>query len=166
MPRVIDGPWQVSFRDPFGKERKQKFESLRDLAKQPDDNLRYFSGKATYRTSLTGPTNIKDQRYRLDLGNVGGLATVRLNGKVLRTLWMEPWQVDITDAIRSGENILEVEVAIPWQNRLVGDAKLPVEQRRTFLTQQTIPADLPLQPTGLMGPVTIQAAKTVRVNLP
>ena len=166
MPRIVDGPWQVTFNDPFGKERKQKLESLCDLSKQPDDNLRYFSGKATYRTSFTGPAYLKDQRYRLRLGNVGGLATVRLNGKVLRTLWMEPWQVDITDAIRTGENMLEVEVAIPWQNRLVGDAKLPAKQRRTFLTQQTIPVGLPLQPTGLMGPVTIQAAKTVRVNLP
>ncbi len=66
----------------------------------------------------------------LDLGNVRDLASVRVNGKALGTLWLGPWTVDVTGAVQPGRNTLEVEIVNAWNNRLVGDANLPADQRR------------------------------------
>ena len=54
-------------------------------------------------------------------------------------------------AIKPGENKLESEVVNLWPNRLVGDSKLPAEQRRT---RTNIPAKSVLS-AGLLGPVQI-----------
>jgi hypothetical protein len=66
--------------------------------------------------------------------------------------------VDITDALKSGDNELEIEVVNSWPNRLIGDAKLPTEQRRTRtnITQYEKPENQTLVPSGMLGPVTLQ----------
>ena len=91
----------------------------------------------------------------LDLGEVRDLATVRVNGNDLGTIWTAPWRVDISNAVKTGVNTLEIEVINPWNNRLAGDAALPPEQRRTFITLPSVNKDTPLLPAGLLGPVKI-----------
>jgi hypothetical protein len=76
---------------------------------------------------------------------------VKLNGKDLGVVWCHPWRVEITGAIKSGENKLEIEVVNLWPNRLVGDSNLPAEQRRT---RTNYPAQSALC-AGLLGPVQI-----------
>ena len=87
--------------------------------------------------------------------------------------------MEITGALKSGANELEIEVANLWPNRLIGDATLPQDKRRTVTNVRTYddmtsgtygcqkceqrksagkPAEL--LPAGLLGPVTLQAAKT------
>lgn len=46
----------------------------------------------------------------LDLGNVEIMAQVTLNGKTYDTLWMPPFTLDVTDALKSGTNRLAVRV--------------------------------------------------------
>jgi hypothetical protein len=83
-----------------------------------------------------------------------------LNGRELGTLWLAPWEVDLTPALRPGANTLEVEVINPWNNRLVGDAALPVAQRRTSISVPTVTKDSALVPAGLLGPVKIQTTRS------
>ncbi|MCF7958262.1 MAG: hypothetical protein K9M57_07440, partial [Phycisphaerae bacterium] len=52
----------------------------------------------------------KDQRLYLDLGKVEVMAKVTLNGKTFDTLWMPPFTLDVTDAVKAGKNILQVMV--------------------------------------------------------
>jgi hypothetical protein len=54
-----------------------------------------------------------------------------------------------------------VDVVNTWNNRLAGDAALPVEQRLTSITAPTVTKDSPLLPAGLLGPVTLQTIKTM-----
>ena len=54
-----------------------------------------------------------------------------MNGKDIEVAWTAPWSVDLTGAAVAGDNTLEIDVANVWQNRLIGDAGLPEEQRRT-----------------------------------
>jgi hypothetical protein len=61
--------------------------------------------------------------------------------------------VEITGAIKPGDNALEIEVVNLWPNRLIGDGKLPVEQQRTRTNMGT-KKSAPL-PSGLLGPVMI-----------
>ncbi len=52
----------------------------------------------------------KGQRVVLDLGKVEVMAKVTLNGKSFDTLWMPPFTLDVTDAVKPGNNRLQVLV--------------------------------------------------------
>lgn len=77
---------------------------------------------------------------------------------------MEPWRIEITSAVRPGDNRLEIDIVNPWNNRLVGDLALPPDKRLTFLSKITLQKDAPLRPAGLLGPVTVQAIEHVEVR--
>ena len=56
----------------------------------------------------------KRATYRLDLGGVGCMAEVYLNGQMLGTLWKAPYAIDITPALKKKGNKLEVRVTNLW----------------------------------------------------
>jgi hypothetical protein len=152
----LTGPWDLRFDHDRGAPEKTIFDPLADWTKRPEDDIKYFSGKATYyKTFEVAAPSAADSVMILDLGEVHDLATVRLNGQELATLWLPPYHLDITTALKPGTNALEIDVVNPWNNRLVGDAALPVERRRTALTSPTVTKDTPLKPAGLLGPVMI-----------
>jgi hypothetical protein len=96
-----------------------------------------------------------------DLGKVKNVARVRLNGKDLGVVWTAPWRVEITDAVKRAGNVLEIDVVNLWPNRLIGDAALP-ESQRVARTHIEFRPDQPLLSSGLLGPVTLQAAERVQ----
>jgi len=161
----ISGPWNVSFAHGRGTPEKITFDQLTDWTKRPEDGIRHFSGKATYRRTF----DVLEQRplgsaMILDLGEVNDIAVVRVNGRELATLWLPPYRVDVTAAIKPGTNTLEVEVVNTWNNRLAGDAALPVGQRRTSLTAASVSKDTPLKPAGLLGPVYLRTSSPAEIN--
>lgn len=95
----------------------------------------------------------------IDLGEVGVMATVTLNGKNVGTSWMAPYRLNISDALQEGENSLEIKVVNVWRNRLTGDKTLPVEQRTTSVLVDNITPEEEMSSSGLIGPVTIQVSK-------
>ena len=54
---------------------------------------------------------------KLDLGKVNVMVTVTLNGKEFETLWMPPFELDVTKALKPGQNSLRVQVVstVPTQ---------------------------------------------------
>jgi len=166
----ITGPWQVSFDPKWGGPTSATFDQLQDWSTHPDDGIRYYSGTATYRivfniqhpeSSIQEPASSTPPRLFLDLGDVRNLAEVHLNGHNLGTVWTEPFRVDITDAVRPTDNQLEIKVVNLWPNRLIGDQHLPPDQQRTSTNITKFTKDSPLLPSGLLGPVTLTAAKAV-----
>ena len=160
----ISGPWKVQF-DPewfypadglSGDQEKGSFvyDQLLDWSQQSEPAVKHFSGTAVYRQSFRIQPGSTGKRLFLDLGVVKETARVILNGIDLGVIWCHPWRVEITKAVTSGENNLEIEVVNLWPNRLVGDANLPAAQRRTRTNVITKP-DQPLLPSGLIGPVQI-----------
>jgi len=101
--------------------------------------VRYFSGTAKYSTSFRAPSRrtVFGQHIFLDLGTVHCLAEVKLNGKPLSLLWAPPYRVDVTPALRSRRNQLEIAVTNEWTDRLIGDRTLPSEKR--ILSQPPAP---------------------------
>lgn len=179
----IRGPWRVEFRMPGTAEPfRRELTALSDWTASPDDAVRYFSGTATYVTRFvrTGAG-----RFRLSLGDVRDIAEVVLNGKPFRTLWKPPFELDVTDAVRDGENVLSVKVTNRWPNRLIGDERLYADDaawddrnkwkrpvlssfpdwlsaglpspagRVAFTTCKLWRADDRLLPSGLLGPVCL-----------
>jgi hypothetical protein len=126
---ALAGPWQVSFPPNLGAPAQITLPELVSLHLHADDGVRHFSGTATYHQSFTTPKNANSnrQRYLLDLGQCEVIAEVVVNGRELGTLWSRPYRIDITDALRPGQNELLVRVTNLWPNRLIGDEQLPDE---------------------------------------
>jgi hypothetical protein len=55
-------------------------------------------------------TLAKAGELKLDLGQVNVMATATLNGKEFETLWMPPFEIDVTKALKPGENRLRLQV--------------------------------------------------------
>jgi hypothetical protein len=155
----LSGPWEVSFDPKWGGPRQIAFDKLVDWTKHPSEQIRHYSGTATYRRTFDLPapaaTAGRPARLYLDVGIVNNIARVRLNGKDLGVIWCAPWRVDITETVQISGNRLEIDVANLWPNRLIGDAALPPEKRVTR-TNVAFSKNQPLLPSGLIGPVTIK----------
>jgi hypothetical protein len=82
-------------------------------------------------------------------------ATVILNGMQVGNLLAPPYRINLNDAIKKGENILEVQVTSTWFNRLVFDASQAEDKRKTWVINGP-KAEAPLRASGLMGPVAVQ----------
>jgi hypothetical protein len=155
---ALPGPWDVLFQEGRGAPAAIKLASLGSLSEQADPGVKYFSGISTYTMNFTLPEGVKPGApLLLDLGQVGDLAEVRVNGRSVGTVWHAPYRIDIGQAVERGNNTLEVKVANLWVNRLIGDAQ-PGAKRVTFTTIPTYQADAPLRPSGLIGPVRLLAA--------
>jgi hypothetical protein len=127
LPVMIDGPWKVEFASGWGAPQQVRFPELISWTEYPDPGVKYFSGKATYSKQIQIPVSLvsKDRALYLDLGDVGVIASVKLNGRDLGILWRAPFRVEITSAVHAGANSLEVMVVNLWPNRLIGDEQLP-----------------------------------------
>lgn len=147
----VKGPWEVSF-----PMQRVTWESLTSWTESEDPAIKYYSGTATYRTEFNVPAH--EGAVLLDLGAVDEMAKVRVNGIEVGTLWKPPYQIDITGAVKPGENTLEVDVVNVWLNRLVGDAQEGVTEPQTFTTTKSWDANTPLQSSGLLGPVRVLGA--------
>jgi hypothetical protein len=156
----LDDPWTVHFDPKWGGPASCEFDSLVSWTQRPEDGIKFYAGTATYRKSFDLPKSVlrKGDRLWLDLGVVKELAEVRLNGKSLGVLWAFPFRVDATDALKSGDNTLEVDVVNFWPNRIIGDQSLPPEKRFTRTNIRKLTRETPLMESGLLGPVTLKAA--------
>jgi len=148
-PPELPGPWQVAF-----PTRTLRFDALASWTDHPDADIKFHSGSATYSTTFR-LSDVKSAIH-LDLGRVESLATVTLNGKEFPTLWKPPYRLDISPALRQGRNDLSIRVTNAWNNRLVGDAQLPPEQRSSWASSNPFSSGHPLLPAGLIGPVTFE----------
>ncbi len=175
---TLKGPWAVSFDPKWGGPENVVFDQLTDWITRPEKGIRYYSGIAIYRKNFNFPVPVtadKNKRFYLDLGEVKNIARVRLNGHDLGVVWTAPWKVDITRIVKQQGNLLEIDVANLWPNRLIGDEQFPDDgikngkfpewlmkgEKRTagrysFSTYHPYKKDSPLLDSGLLGPVTIQ----------
>jgi hypothetical protein len=192
----LTGSWDVELDPKWGGPERITFDTLQDWSTRSEPGIKYYSGIATYRKTFVidqGSTgqqpevaNSSDSDRRsliadhsrlfLDLGVVHDMARVRLNGTDLGVIWCAPWRIEVTDAIKPGDNLLEIDVVNRWTNRLIGDqqpadanarmverpagllGERPIKTgRHTFTTHAPYNADSPLVPSGLLGPVKLQS---------
>lgn len=150
------GPaWDVAF-DPAagGPEQPVHFPALADWTSRPEPGIKYYSGTARYTCHFKWDPSAAKGPIWLELGKVESLAEVSLNGHPCGVAWTPPFRLEVTSALRPGDNELAIDVTNTWANRLVGDAALPPAQRRTWTIA---PSPAALLPAGLLGPVTLSA---------
>jgi hypothetical protein len=157
---TVQGPWTVSFPEGLGAPASIQMPQLASWTESAVDGVKYFSGTATYTRTLQAPRSWfrPGGKLLLDLGRVGDLARVSVNGKDLGIVWKPPFAVDVTDALKPGTNRLEIRVTNEWTNRIAGDRAAPEGERvlggapgRAFGRPQ------PLPESGLLGPVQVKS---------
>ena len=171
QPLPIAGTWRMKLEG-FGFET---FEAdATTLASWTDSpRTRHFSGTGRYEIEFDLPAGhfAKGANLVLDLGQVGNIAEVELNGQPVGVAWMAPHRLDVTRAARAGKNKLVVqvtntlinyvtglqappEVPLELQPRL-GKANPEIYPQSNLARREMSETDLPL--SGLVGPVKIVA---------
>jgi len=174
------GPWRVTFRPAGGEPFTVDFGQLQDWKDHADPRVKTFSGTAAYTATFARPALRPGSRAWLDLGDVRNIARVSLNGRNLGVVWKQPFRIDVTDALRVGDNALEICVANDWFNALIGDERFPDDtdadakgaiaawpewvlkglprpepRRQTLTSRKQATKDTPLHASGLLGPVAV-----------
>lgn len=191
-PIKLDGPWGLRFTNAVRPPEPVTLPKLMSLSDHANKDIQAFSGTAVYQKTLTATPQMlaADKRVVLDLGRVEVMARVIVNGHDFGVLCMNPYRVDITEVLRAGDNLIEIQVTNQWVNRLIGDESYPDDcswngpsltqwpqwllegrerpsrQRQTFTTWKHWTADDPLLPSGLIGPAYLRIGQVwpVRAN--
>jgi len=149
---------EVTHREIDGTAGKISIEATRRGDWRRIKQLRHVSGPGKYVTTFKPIMAhlAKDIRLFLDLGLVHDVAVVKVNGKDVATLLVPPYQVNVTDFIHDGENLIEVTVHCTMRNLLVGYANrgkagAPWRHHKRKA----------LMPAGLIGPAAIVAKRVV-----
>lgn len=153
----LTGPWTVKFDPNWGGPEFAEFPALISWTERPEPGIKFYSGTATYAKTFEWTSKVRSPKSEvwLDLGDVRELAEVRVNGQPCGIVWTPPFRVNVTGALKPGRNALEVDVVNFWPNRIIGDASLPPEQRRTKTNIRKLTKDTALMPSGLFGPVKL-----------
>lgn len=159
-------------------EQLRDFTSYGSADEADGTSIRYFSGTATYRTTVDLTPDEAKRVRTLEVGEPGtGIAHVVVNGADCGVAWCAPWRVCVSGKCKAGPNEIEIRYTNNWYNRLVGDCRLPAADRVTrstlhyWTTPRTgDPVDVwtqrptvysgpsafdALQPSGLVGPVRL-----------
>jgi len=165
----IEGDWKMKLEGYGFDGYETSTKILASWTETP--RTHHFSGTGRYKIefTLTAKHLANKGQMILDLGVVGDVAEVQLNGKSIGVAWMWPYRIDITCAAIAGINKLTVlvtnqlvnyvsglkeatEVPVELQSRL-GKANSTVYKQSNIAQKDMSQTDLPL--SGLMGPIRI-----------
>lgn len=146
------GKWNVKFST-TGREIVS--DTLFDWTSSEYNDVKYYSGTATYTTTFKAPKFGKNDRVMLDLEGLHDVATVVVNGKECGIVWTAPYQVDITDAVKKGKNNLSIAVTNTWANALLGADEGNAPFDGIWTNGKYRRAEKTLIPAGLTGPLKL-----------
>jgi len=157
---TINRPWQVTFNANLGRpSHTVKFEELTDWTKHSDEQIKYYAGTAIYQNNFSLQDLLNEESYYLRITELNGMVKVKVNEVEVGGIWTAPWRIDITKAVKKGNNTIEISVVNNWMNRLIGDSRLSIAERSTKTFVNPYKPDSALQPSGLTGSVTIEKVK-------
>jgi hypothetical protein len=97
----LGGDWTLDLN---GKQVTTPLKSWEDLGTPS------FAGPATYRKQFTASAAPAGKRVFLEIADVHDYARVKVNGKELEAHAWQPYRWDITSALKTGSNDLEIQV--------------------------------------------------------
>jgi hypothetical protein len=142
---------------------------------------RYFSGVGTYETTFDAATR-RSSRVWLDFGegrpvdalsgevaSVNGFraqldppireaAVIEVNGQRMGSLWTPPYRIEITSAVKPGENVVRVTVGNTAMNHMAGRPLPDYRLLNLRYGERFVPQDMKgvrVLPSGLTAPVKL-----------
>ena len=173
----LSAGWQIRFTDHGPSQLLPHLASWSELP-----GRKFYSGEAVYsRTFTVTPSSDPASTLFLDFGNgmptvdrrppnapgihalldppIREAAIIFVNGKRVGSLWHPPYRISIADAVRSGENQIEVHVYNTAINLLAGQPPRDYTALRAKYGRRFDPQDMDnLQPipSGLIGTVFLK----------
>ena len=172
--RVL-GPWQVT----AGTETWTAMGASLSGWDQRD-TTRYFSGVATYETTVTlSAAELQNARVWLDFGEgtrvaeypmrngfrawldgpIREAAWVDVNGgRVVGAVWAPPYRMDIAAGVRAGDNRIRVRVGNTAMNHMAGQSLPNYRLLNLRYGERFVPQDMDqvkVLPSGLTAPVRL-----------
>ncbi|HPS54229.1 MAG TPA: glycosyl hydrolase [Sedimentisphaerales bacterium] len=180
----VKSKWNIVLEGYRFDRLEKSTDKLFDLSS--DETTKWFSGMAVYETEfeLAADYLNPDLQVYLDLGTVGCVAEVFVNGKNAGVAWMSPYKVNITGMLSEGKNKLKVLVTNTWNNFVKGPRyEKPMEiseelwehygkAPRDVFNNEMYPwdqqelkmIDKNLPVSGLIGPVKVIPEKQIKLN--
>jgi hypothetical protein len=161
----VSGDWTLVLD---GKQITTPLKSWEDLG------VSGFSGTAVYAKQFSAPAADKGKHTYLEIADAHDYARVKLNGKDLGGRAWQPYRWDLSGALKSGTNQLEIEVIAPPVMRYAGAppaapapppraAARPGRPTARAAAPPAVPPAAPQRPpevtpvSGLQGPVRVVA---------
>ena len=174
-PYHISGNWKMELE---GKQFPKITRTTQVLSSWTDDTAtRHFSGTGKYEIGFELPAAYvnNDMELLLDVGKVGQIAEVFVNGKNAGVIWMRGQNLEISQLVQTGENKLVLLVTNTLINRISAMTEpnpVPENLVERFGSAPTptpgsLPREFGFQPlpaSGLLGPVKIVPVKKVRIE--
>lgn len=155
--QTVTSTWQVHFDQKNGGTADEEFPELVSWTRKENPIVKYFSGTAIYKTTVTIDSTqlATSARIFIDLGVVKNIADLSINGTPAGVLWKAPFRTaDIKPLLKEGDNLLEIKVTNVWRNRMIGDVQ-PGEKHPVTAIRRFYKSTDKLLPSGLLGPVRI-----------
>ena len=155
----LSANWKVQFDTAFGgPDQPMKFDSLTSWTNNPDSSIKYYSGTAFYQQSFSLPSlDANQNNYNIQLEGVHDIVEVVINENSCGTAWTYPYQLNISNALRKGNNDIVIKVNNTWHNRLIYDNSSPRQQRVTWTNAPFRLQGQPLAPAGITESISIYA---------
>ena len=158
--QALDKAYTVDFLNKdIAPKDPVKFDKLSDWSKSNNEQIKYYSGTAIYKTVFDLETLPDGTDLFINLGQVSVMAKVKLNGEYIGGVWLAPYRLNITSAVKAGQNQLEIEVVNLWRNQLLRDRDRPEGEKYTWLVIDDLKPKEQVHSSGLLGPVVIEMAK-------
>jgi len=115
---IIEGPWDLAFKSggPTLPDRVT-MDEIGVWTGKGDDDKDHFSGQATYSTSFE-IQDLKKGKHMLEFGNVHESVKVWVNDQYVGQVWSIPFQINVTQYLKQGQNQIRLEVANLMANRI------------------------------------------------
>ena len=155
--QTVTSTWQVHFNQKNGGTADEEFPELVSWTRKENPIVKYFSGTAIYKTTVTIDSTqlATSARIFIDLGVVKNIADLSINGTPAGVLWKAPFRTaDIKPLLKEGDNLLEIKITNVWRNRMIGDVQ-PGEKHPVTAIRRFYKSTDKLLPSGLLGPVRI-----------
>lgn len=150
---LITKEWKIDFERDSTLQITR--EELFDWSKEANKKIRYYSGTALYSTSFQVDIKSDNKNIYLDLGILPDLADVYVNDIYCGTAWTSPDRVNITKALKIGDNKLDIRVVNGWANRIKGVHEGEIKDDDIWTNATYWISNQPLQSSGLLGPLTL-----------
>ena len=152
--RVLQKDWELQFDQGWDTPESMSVPELKSLTDLPNNAVKHYSGTTVYTKTFDVPVTGTDTM--IDLGKVANIAELWCNGKKIGVKWAPPFVFDISNAIKKGQNTIEVKVTNTWRNQLIFDNQRPQDQKKTWTTNPPKKDETDLEVSGLIGPVVLK----------
>jgi len=134
-----------------------KITNFGSLTSFTDPAIKFYSGKVKYTLNFDLPAELINRKpLFISLEKVKSGYEIILNGSLLGCSTFPGYLFDVTSLVKEKGNILEIRIAVPYRNRIIGDFIQFGSLKNVWTTSpvDNLPGkDKPLLESGILGPL-------------